>query len=141
MKSIVAFVVGLIFALGLGMSGMTQPQIVRGFLDIFGNWDPRLAAVMASAVVVHSIAYYLIRKRRKPILDQTFHVPTRSNLDRRLLGGAALFGLGWGWAGICPGPALVGLGSGNKAFLIFIVFMVLGMKVFQIIDRKQKPTG
>lgn len=137
MKGLVALVSGFLFALGLGISGMTQPHIVRGFLDVFGAWDWRLIGVMGGAIAVHSITYRFILKRPSPILDTKFQLPTKQDIDTRLVLGAIIFGLGWGWAGICPGPGIVAMTSGNLAFLYFVGSMLLGMKVFQLIDTKR----
>ncbi len=138
MKIFIAFIVGLIFAIGLGISGMTQTQIVRGFLDIFGEWNYNLIGVMAGAILVHSLLYYFIRKKSTPFLESKFHIPTRKDLDWRLILGAAIFGLGWGWAGICPGPGLVALTSGNINFVIFIISMLVGMGIFKLLEDKIK---
>jgi uncharacterized membrane protein YedE/YeeE len=131
-KNIVALLVGFLFALGLGISGMTQTQNVQGFLDFFGNWNPALMGVMASAIAVHSILYFYIRKRSSPMFDVKFHVPTNSDIDKKILIGSAIFGLGWGWAGICPGPGIVALASGNFSFFIFVGSMLVGMKIFKL---------
>lgn len=137
MKNLIAFIVGLIFAIGLGLSGMTQTHIVRGFLDLFGSWNPALIGVMGGAIAVHAIAYALIRKKRsRPLLDHQFHVPTRKDIDGRLIGGAALFGVGWGWAGICPGPGIVAVTSMNPNIFYFLIFMLMGMGIFKLIERK-----
>lgn len=136
MNGLVALISGFIFALGLGISGMTQPHIVRGFLDVFGSWDWRLIGVMAGAIAVHAITYRLILKRPSPILVSKFQVPTRKDIDMRLIMGAILFGLGWGWAGICTGPGLVSVFSGNMAFIYFIGAMLVGMKLFQVFEQK-----
>ncbi len=138
MKNFIAFIVGLIFAIGLGISGMTQTQVVRGFLDVFGDWNYSLIGVMAGAIFVHSILYYFIKKKDSPLLDIKFHLPTRKDLDWRLITGAAIFGLGWGWAGICPGPGIVAMASGNSNILTFIVFMLFGMGIFKLIENKIK---
>ncbi len=138
MKSLIAFIVGLVFALGLGISGMTQVQVVRGFLDITGNWDYSLIGVMAGAILVHSVLFYFIKKKSSPLLDTKFHLPTRKDLDVRLIAGAALFGLGWGWTGICPGPGIVAVTSGNSSILIFVIFMLIGMGIFKLIEDKIK---
>ena len=135
MKGIVAFVSGFLFALGLGLSGMTQPQVVRGFLDVFGDWDWRLLGVMAGAIGVHATTYHFIIKRSAPVLDSKFQLPTKSRIDKRLVMGSLLFGIGWGWAGICPGPGIVGLVSGNAVFFYFIGSMGLGMKAYQLMER------
>ncbi|MBY0516809.1 MAG: YeeE/YedE family protein [Bacteriovoracaceae bacterium] len=113
MKTIIAFIVGLLFALGLGFSGMTQIQTVKGFLDILGSWNPALMGVMIGAIGIHSILFHLIKKRGTPLLDTKFHLPTRNDIDKKLLIGAALFGIGWGWGGICPGPGIVAATSGE----------------------------
>lgn len=136
MKSLIALVSGILFALGLGLSGMTQPHIVRGFLDIFGLWDWRLLGVMGGAIGVHAITYRMILKRPSPILETKFQLPTKKDIDKRLIIGSILFGLGWGWAGICPGPGLVSVVSGNIAFLYFVGSMLVGMKIFQIVETK-----
>jgi uncharacterized membrane protein YedE/YeeE len=135
MKHAVSFVVGLIFALGLGLSGMTQTHIVRGFLDVFGNWDWRLMGVMIGAISVHAITYRFIMKRHSPLLDSQFYLPTRKDIDKRLLMGAALFGLGWGWAGICPGPGIVSLVTGNLNIILFIISMLAGMLIFKQVEK------
>jgi uncharacterized membrane protein YedE/YeeE len=132
MKNLVAFVTGLVFALGLGLSGMTQPRIVKGFLDVAGDWDPSLLGVMAGAIAVHGVAYQLIRRRPSPLLAPRFDLPTKTALDWRLVLGAMSFGLGWGWAGICPSPGIVGLASGTAEYLFFVGAMVAGMKLFQL---------
>jgi uncharacterized membrane protein YedE/YeeE len=134
MKNLIAIMSGLVFALGLGISGMTQTQVVRGFLDVFGAWDPSLLGVMAGAIGVHSLLYFLIKKRASPLLDTKFHLPTSKDLDGRLIAGAALFGIGWGWAGICPGPGLVAAVSGNGHILVFVASMLTGMIGFKYVE-------
>lgn len=136
MKGFIALISGFLFALGLGLSGMTQPHIVRGFLDFFGNWDWRLIGVMAGAIFVHAITYRLILKRSSPILDTKFQLPTKRDIDKRLILGALLFGLGWGWAGICPGPGIVATVTGEAEFLYFVGAMLIGMKMFQVFEKK-----
>lgn len=136
MRALISFIVGLIFSVGLVFGGMTQVHVVRGFLDFFGQWNLALMGVMIGAIGVHSILYFLIRKRKTPLLDTHFHVPTRKDVDPRLLAGAALFGLGWGWAGICPGPGIVAAASGQTPFLIFIAAMIAGMGLFKLIEKK-----
>lgn len=138
MKSLITFVVGFIFALGLGISGMTQTHVVRGFLDVFGNWNYNLIGVMGGAIAVHSTLFYFIKKKSSPLLDTKFHLPNRKDIDWRLITGAAIFGLGWGWAGICPGPGIVAMTSGNSNFVIFIASMVVGMGIFKLIEDKIK---
>lgn len=136
MKGLVSFVTGLIFALGLGYSGMTQTHVVKGFLDILGDWNLNLIGVMAGAILVHGIAFHFIKKRQSPLLDTKFYLPTKKELDKRLLTGAAIFGLGWGWAGICPGPGIVSLVSGQMSMITFILAMLGGMIVFKLTERK-----
>lgn len=138
MKIFIAFIVGLIFALGLGISGMTEVQVVRGFLDVTGDWNYSLVGVMAGAIFVHSILFYFIKKRSSPLLDSKFHLPTRKDLDWKLITGASIFGLGWGWAGICPGPGIVAVTSGNINIIIFIVSLLVGMGIFKLLEDKIK---
>ncbi|MFA6239099.1 MAG: DUF6691 family protein [Bacteriovorax sp.] len=136
MKNAVSFIVGLIFAIGLGISGMTQVHVVRGFLDIFGSWNPALMGVMIGAIGVHSLFYYNIKKKSSPLLDTKFHLPTRKDIDKKLLIGSAVFGIGWGWAGICPGPGIVAATSGNMNILIFVASMLTGMGIYKLIEKK-----
>jgi len=136
MRAFVSFVVGLIFAIGLGISGMTQTHVVRGFLDLFGDWNPALIGVMGGAIVVHSILFALITRRSSPLLDSNFHLPTRRDLDWKLIAGSAIFGLGWGWAGICPGPGLVAMTSFQAPIIAFVLAMLAGMAVFKLIEKK-----
>lgn len=128
----VAALTGILFGVGLLVSGMTQPARVIGFLDVTGAWDPSLAFVMAGAVVVYAIGYRLIpRGRRDPWFGDRFHLPTARDLDRPLLIGAALFGIGWGLGGFCPGPGIVAAGSGSGPGLAFLTAMVGGMFYYQ----------
>ena len=123
-----AFGSGLVFALGLGISGMTRPLKVIGFLDFFGAWDASLAFVMVGAIAIYFVAYrWGTTKMRGPLLAPVFALPQRGDLDPRLIGGAAIFGAGWGLGGFCPGPALTSLASGAPAVLIFVAAMVAGM--------------
>jgi uncharacterized membrane protein YedE/YeeE len=131
---LVSFASGLLFALGLGISGMTQPAKVIGFLDFTGKWDPSLACVMIGATMVHAILYRLIRHRSSPVFTSTFTVPTRRDIDLRLVGGAALFGIGWGIGGFCPGPALTSLPSGHLPVLIFVAAMIVGMYLYTFVE-------
>ncbi len=121
-----AMLAGVLFAAGLVLAGMTDPRNVIGFLDVGGDWRPNLALVMLGAIAVHSLAHRVIVRRGSPLLRGVFHLPTARELDRGLLLGAALFGIGWGLAGVCPGPALVVLGSGGSA-VVFVVALVVGM--------------
>jgi uncharacterized membrane protein YedE/YeeE len=128
--SLVAFASGLLFALGLGVSGMTQPAKIQGFLDVAGSWDPSLAFVMAGAVLLGLVSFAAILRRRSPVLDGRFHLPETKSIDGRLVGGAALFGLGWGLSGYCPGPAVVSVVTGAPGAIVFVSAMVVGMVVF-----------
>lgn len=130
-QQIAALVAGVLFALGLGLSGMTQPNKVLGFLDL-AAWDPTLLFVMIGAIGVHAPLSYLIRRRTRPVLDEQWHVPTRRDVTPQLITGAALFGIGWGLAGYCPGPAVVALVSGISTPLIFVSAMALGMGLHAI---------
>ena len=123
-----SFACGLVFAMGLALGGMTQPSKVVGFLDFTGEWDPSLAFVMGGAVLVNAIAFRWIRAHRSaPWFDVKFHLPTRHDIDRQLLAGAAIFGVGWGLGGLCPGPGLVAAASGSTAALAFVAAMFAGM--------------
>lgn len=135
---IAAFASGLVFALGLGLSGMTQPAKVTAFLDIAGKWDPSLSFVMMGAILVHVVFYRLIRRRPTPLFTSTFVIPTRTDIDARLVGGAALFGVGWGLGGFCPGPAITSLASGNTAVVTFVISMLVGMYLFKLTEH-QRP--
>lgn len=125
--ALAGIVVGLLFGVGLAVSGMADPRKVIGFLDFAGDWDPSLLFVMGGAVGVHALAQLWIRRRRAPLLDERFSIPTRRDIDRRLLIGAVVFGLGWGLGGYCPGPAVVSLGAGSVTGLVFVATMALGM--------------
>jgi uncharacterized membrane protein YedE/YeeE len=128
-----AFAAGLLFGLGLIVSQMVNPAKVLGFLDIFGAWDPSLALVMGGAVAVSALGYVVARRRGVPVLAPRLEIPTRRDLDPRLIGGAALFGIGWGLVGLCPGPALVGLTFGPWPVLVFVTAMIVGMAIFRLV--------
>jgi uncharacterized membrane protein YedE/YeeE len=128
-----AFASGLIFGLGLLISQMVNPAKVLGFLDIFGNWDPSLALVMGGAVAVSALGNVAANRRGIPMLAPRLEVPTRRNIDPRLMGGATLFGIGWGLVGLCPGPALVGLIYGPWQILVFVAAMFAGMALFRLL--------
>jgi uncharacterized membrane protein YedE/YeeE len=131
MKStLVSFISGLVFALGLGIGGMTQPAKVIGFLDFTGNWDPSLAFVMLGAVGVYSLFYHVFRRRLSSVVSLELSLPSRKEIEPRLIGGSAIFGLGWGLAGYCPGPALTSLASGNVSPVIFSAGMIAGIFAF-----------
>lgn len=129
------FVVGALFALGLLLAGMTRPERVIGFLDVGGSWDPTLAFVMAGAIAVHVLGLRLVQRRRAPLFGPTFHLPARRDIDGRLVLGAGLFGIGWGLAGYCPGPALVSLGAGGTTALIFAGAASAGMVAQHLLRR------
>jgi uncharacterized membrane protein YedE/YeeE len=133
---IASFCCGLIFGIGLLVSGMTEPQKVLGFLDIFGAWDATLAFVMAGAVAVASAGFALARRRNAPLLASAFAWPSRSDIDAPLVVGAGLFGLGWGLVGICPGPALVNLAGLSAPIVVFAIAMVLGMLGYELWQRQ-----
>jgi uncharacterized protein len=118
---------GALFGAGLVLSGLADPERVIGFLDIFGNWDKTLLFVMASAVSVHFLAYRAIRRRSAPLYGQSFAIPSRTVIDPKLVGGALVFGIGWGLTGYCPGPSVVALASGRAGVLLFVVAFVLGL--------------
>jgi len=126
---------GLLFGLGLIVSGMANPAKVLGFLDLSGAWDPSLMLVMAGAITVGFFAFMLAKNRRTSVLGAEMKLPTHNKLDRRLVGGSALFGIGWGIAGFCPGPALVGIGMGQTKALVFVAAMLAGMVLFEIIEK------
>ena len=134
-QAIAALIAGIVFGLGLAVSQMIDPAKVLGFLDIAGRWDPSLAFVMAGALAVTFTGYRLARGRAAPILAPRFELPTKRELDRRLIGGAVLFGIGWGMVGYCPGPAFASLAFGLKETLIFIAAMALGAWLQQSADR------
>lgn len=127
-----AFVSGLVFAMGLGLGGMTDPANVQGFLDLTGDWKPGLAFVMGGALGTFALLRALImRKREKPVFAAAFPAPPRPKIDARLVVGAATFGVGWGLAGFCPGPAVVSVASGSKTALLFVAAMLGGMVLFR----------
>ena len=129
MRGIIALLCGVVFGIGLAMSGMTDTAKVLGFLDLFGNWVPDLAFVMGGAVLVTVIAFRFVLRRDTPLLADRFALPSRTTLDGRLLGGAAIFGAGWGLYGYCPGPAISALVYMNTETAIFVVAMFFGMVI------------
>lgn len=128
-KLITPVVSGSLFGLGLALSGMTNTDKVQNFLDLFGNWDPQLMIVMGSALTTFAICYRLIIKREKPIQGEKFHIPTAKHIDKRLISGAALFGIGWGLVGYCPGPALASFAYGYWQPAVFIIAMLVGSRI------------
>ena len=130
------FLVGLLFGLGLILSGMTDPGKVIGFLDIAGMWDPSLALVMGGAIAVGFFAFAMAKKRTMNFLGGALHLPQSNQIDKPLVIGAMMFGAGWGLAGFCPGPALVSLASGQIKAAFFVVLMLVGMQVFEVWNRQ-----
>lgn len=138
-RGLVAFLSGLVFAAGLCVSGMTRPSKVLAFLDVTGNWDPSLAFVMIGAIGVAALAFRLSRRRPAPLYNQQFQLPdARRRIGLSLVAGAALFGVGWGLSGLCPGPAVVSLASGQSSALVFVGAMAVGMVVHWLLFEKAK---
>jgi uncharacterized membrane protein YedE/YeeE len=133
--SIAALASGALFGVGLAMSGMTDPRRVLGFLDLFGDFDPTLLFVLGGAVMTTAVSFRFVLRRGSPILAQTFHLSNLRHIDHRLLLGAALFGVGWGIAGYCPGPVLAGLGVGSREALWFAPAMIAGMLLHRLVHR------
>ena len=131
---------GLVFGLGLLVSGMANPAKVIGFLDLAGAWDPSLAFVMVGAIAVGFVAFVVARQRTVSFLGADMKLPSQRRIDRRLIVGSTVFGIGWGVAGFCPGPALVALGTGSSKALVFVAAMLAGMAVFELIERPRRPT-
>jgi uncharacterized membrane protein YedE/YeeE len=127
MKLIFSYLCGLIFGVGIAISGMANPAKVLNFFDIAGTWDPSLAFVMGGALIVTFIGYRFVLKRPAPTFAETFQLPTRSDLDLPLIGGSAVFGVGWGIAGFCPGGALPALGTGRSEVFIFVAALLVGI--------------
>jgi uncharacterized membrane protein YedE/YeeE len=135
LEALVAFVSGSLFAVGLAIAGMTQPAKVVAFLDVAGSWDPSLAFVMMAAIAVYFVAHRAVQKRAAPLVGPVFHLPTRRDIEPRLLVGAGLFGVGWGLGGYCPGPGLSALGTGSFDALLFVASMAGGMLLFEVAQR------
>jgi len=133
-QTLTAFISGLLFGLGLLLAGMANPAKVQDFLDITGAWDPSLAFVMLGAIMIGWIAFNIAAKRENSLLNLTMHLPTAKHLDKRLILGSAAFGVGWGLAGICPGPALVLVGAGNTKGMLFALAMIVGMVIFELVE-------
>jgi uncharacterized membrane protein YedE/YeeE len=140
MQTIFAFIVGLVFGIGLIVSGMTNPAKVQGFLDLAGRWDPSLAFVMGGAIVVGLAAFRLAGKRERSLLGAAMRLPTARQVDRRLVLGGLAFGVGWGLAGYCPGPALASIALGGKP-LVFAAAMVAGMALFELFERLARASA
>lgn len=138
-KLIFSLLSGLVFGLGLIVSGMSNPAKVLGFLDLAGAWDPSLAMVMGGAIAIAMPAFWLARRRTGSLLGDPMQLPATRRIDRRLLLGSLAFGAGWGIAGFCPGPALVSLLAGQPKAWIFVLAMLAGMAVFEVLERRKTP--
>lgn len=135
---ITALLAGLVFGMGLILSGMVNPAIVLAFLDVAGDWDASLLWVMGGAVTAGSVAFALAKRQKTSFLGVPMQLPAAAKIDKRLLLGSFLFGIGWGIAGICPGPALVLAGSGKTEIFVFLIPMLLGMGIFEIVEKKHR---
>lgn len=135
---ITALLAGLVFGMGLILSGMVNPAIVLAFLDVTGDWDASLLWVMGGAVTAGSVAFALAKRQKTSFLGVPMQLPAAAKIDKRLLLGSFLFGIGWGIAGICPGPALVLAGAGKTEIFVFLIPMLLGMGVFEIVEKKHR---
>ena len=141
MSALAAFAAGLVFGIGLIVSGMTDPAKVIGFLDIAGNWDPSLAFVMAGAIAVGFFAFAFARPRTKAFLGEAMRLPQRRDIDLRLVVGSVIFGIGWGLAGFCPGPALVTSAAGQTKAALFVLAMLVGMAIYTAVERLTSHQG
>jgi hypothetical protein len=138
MQALLALVCGVVFGVGLAVSGMTNPAKVQAFLDLAGAWDPALLFVMGGAVGVNALGYQIARRRARPWLAEAFAFPTRRDLDPRLVGGAAVFGVGWGLVGLCPGPALANLLRGSAPLYLFVASMLAGAFAYQLSEKRKQ---
>ena len=137
MKNLLTLISGLLFGFGLLLSGMADPTKVQNFLDLFGTWDPSLAFVMGGAIAVTMPGFWLVIRRNKPFFNEVFHLPSRTDLDARLITGAAIFGVGWGLGGFCPGPAVTALPLAAEGTLIFVVTMLTGMAASKYVLQRR----
>jgi uncharacterized membrane protein YedE/YeeE len=137
MNVIASFLAGLVFGFGLLVSGLADPRKVLGFLDLAGPWDPSLALVMAGAVAVGVVAFAVARKRTVSVLGLDMRLPTSRHIDRPLVLGSVVFGIGWGIVGLCPGPAVVALGTGQLKAVVFFLAMLGGMSAFELLERRK----
>ena len=138
MSKLTAFIAGLIFGLGLLLAGMANPAKVLGFLDLAGAWDPSLGLVMAGAIGVAVLPLTWAKRRQRSLLGAPMQLPVKRELDRCLIGGSLLFGVGWGIAGICPGPAVAIVLTGHWQVLLFVAAMLLGMLLFEVLERRER---
>ncbi len=141
LPQVTGFFIGLLFGTGLIVSGMTDPGKVIGFLDLRGAWDPSLGLVMAGAVAVSAIAFRIARRRNRTLTGGRLELPSNKTIDKRLAGGSLAFGIGWGLAGFCPGPALVSLTAGHAKAAVFVLAMLAGMAVFELLERARRMPG
>ncbi len=143
MRAFILFAVGLVFGLGLYLSGMTQPSKVQGFLDIAGRWDPSLSFVMGGALAIGFLAFFVVKRRSRTFLGDELQLPPIGKIDKPLVVGSLIFGVGWGLAGVCPGPALFNVGLFDFASVVFIVSMTIGMALERACRNLPtlKPTG
>lgn len=135
MKVIFAGLTGLVFGIGIALSGMMNPAKVLNFFDVAGQWDASLAFVMGGALIVTALGYRLVWRRSKPVFEDQFQIPGSTRIDRKLLGGSALFGIGWGIAGFCPGAALPALGTGRWEVVLFVVAVIVGLVLRRVLDN------
>jgi hypothetical protein len=140
MSTLWAFLAGLVFGIGLILSGMTDPGKVIGFLDVAGVWDPSLAFVMLGAILVSFSAFMWVERRTRSLLGGAMHLPQKRDIDARLIAGSIVFGIGWGLAGFCPGPALVSFGSGQDKAAVFVAAMLIGMLVYAVAERTRRAS-
>jgi uncharacterized protein len=142
MRRALPFFAGVVFAAGLCISGMTDPLKVQNFLDVFGSWDPSLAFVMGGAIAVHAGVVFWAKRAEKPLISDRFAWPELVAIDVRLAAGAALFGIGWGISGYCPGPALVSIGAASQALVAFLIAMTAGTLLARLVlDRNKSAVG
>ncbi len=139
MRQLSAIFCGWLFAFGLGIAGMTKPDKIIGFLDVAGNWDPSLLFVMGGAVSLGLVGFALVLRRRSPLLDERFMLPEKISIDASLVSGAAIFGIGWGLSGYCPGPALISLVTGNLSVIVFVGAMIAGLGLGQWLAARTHP--
>lgn len=139
MYTAASFLAGLVFGLGLIVSRMADPRKVLGFLDLAGAWDPSLVFVMAGAIAVGAVAFALMRRRTRTLLGAPVLLPSARDIERRLVLGSLTFGVGWGLAGICPGPALVLAGYGSEKGIVFLIAMLAGNALFELFEKKKRP--
>ncbi len=136
MRYVAYYLIGLVFGIGISISGMANPAKVLNFFDVAGAWDPSLIFVMGGAVVVAFVGYRVVLRRSRPVFDRDFHVPSSKTIDARLIGGSAIFGIGWGIAGFCPGGALPALGTGRSEVILFTIAMMAGILIARALSTQ-----